>query len=191
MHDLLCHWQKTTNLISKKSIPDIWSRHFADSAQLALLAPKARVWMDLGSGAGFPGLVVAILRQDIQMHLVESTSRKAAFLQTVCREAGVSAVVHNCRIEALKTQNPVVPDVISARALANLRKLLDLATPLAGAYTQFLFQKGLHMVEELEEATRYWDFKENRYESLTDPDGRILMISEPRRKNQAARENRV
>ncbi len=125
------------------------------------------------------------------MHLVESTSRKAAFLQTVCREAGVSAVVHNCRIEALQTQGSVVPDIISARALASLNKLLDLATPLGSAYTQFIFPKGLHMVEELEEATRYWDFKENRYESLTDPHGRILMISEPRRKDLAVRGDNV
>ncbi len=186
MHDLLGHWQKATNLISSKSFADCWRRHFADSAQLAPLAGDAPVWVDLGSGAGFPGLVVALLREDITMHLVESNSRKAAFLQTVCREAGIDAVIHHCRAEALDLAELGPPDIISARALAPLTKLMDLAHGLAGPYTQFIFPKGQHMVEEIDESTKYWDFEENRIKSLTDPQGRILMISGLSRKPRGA-----
>lgn len=186
MHDLLGLWQKTTNLISPKSFADCWLRHFADSAQLAALAPGAGVWVDLGSGAGFPGLVVAILRDDVTMHLVESSGRKAAFLQTVCREAGISAVIHNCRIEALEFSDFDPPDIILARALAPLPRLMELSHGLAGSYTQFIFSKGQHVVEELKEATKYWDFEENQIESLTDPLGRILMISKLIKKNPKA-----
>ncbi len=186
MHDLLGHWQKTTSLISQKSFVDCWLRHFADSAQLAPLAGAASVWVDLGSGAGFPGLVVALLRDDVAMHLVESNSRKAAFLQTVCREAGISATVHHCRAEALDLAELGPPDIISARALAPLNKLMDLAHGLAGPYTQFIFPKGQHMVEEISETTKYWDFEENQIKSLTDPRGRILMISGLTRKSRGA-----
>lgn len=186
MHDLLGHWQKVTSLVSPKSFAECWLRHFADSAQLAPLAGDAPVWLDLGSGAGFPGLVVAILRDDVAMHLVESGGRKAAFLQTVCREAGIDAVIHNCRVEALDPAELGSPDVISARALAPLNKLMDLSHGLAGPYTQFIFPKGQYMVEEIKQATKYWDFEENRIESLTDPQGRILMISRPERKNPRA-----
>ncbi len=177
MHDLLGHWQKATNLISQKSFADCWLRHFADSAQLAPLVHEAPVWVDLGSGAGFPGLVVALLREDVAMHLVESNGRKAAFLQTVCREAGIGATIHHCRAEALNPGDLGPPDVISARALAPLNELMDLAHGLAGPYTQFIFPKGQHMVEEVEKSTKYWNFTENQIKSLTDPHGRILMIS--------------
>jgi 16S rRNA (guanine527-N7)-methyltransferase len=184
MHDLLGRWQKVTNLISRKSFTDCWLRHFADSAQLASLAGEAPVWVDLGSGAGFPGLVVALLREDVTMHLVESNGRKAAFLQTVCREAGIDAAIHYCRAEALDPGELGPPDVISARALAPLNKLMDLAHGLAGPYTQYIFPKGQHMVEEIEESTKYWTFAENQIKSLTDPQGRILMISGLVRKSQ-------
>ena len=144
--DLLAHWQNSTNLVAPATLPSLWSRHFADSAQLRDLAPDARLWLDLGSGAGFPGLVIAILqagRPNFRMHLVEANKRKCAFLAEVARETAAPVEVHCARIEALaETTQRLVPEVVSARALAPLPRLLELAAPFFGAKTRGLFLKG-------------------------------------------------
>ena len=125
--DLLAHWQRSINLVAPSTLPNVWSRHFADSAQLGSLAPDARLWLDLGSGAGFPGLVVALLQAqvpDFRMHMVESNRKKCAFLAEVARALQTPVDIHAMRIEDLpeKAQS-LRPDVVSARALAPLPRL--------------------------------------------------------------------
>ena len=135
--ELLTHWQARTNLVAASTLPALWSRHFADSAQLRALAPNARLWLDLGSGAGFPGLVVAILetgRPDFRMHLVESNRKKCAFLAEVARETKAPVDIHAMRIEDLaESAQSLSPDVVSARALAPLPASLGTRKPVLRA----------------------------------------------------------
>lgn len=157
--DLVLAWQKVKNLIGRSTLDEIWTRHVADSAQLIAHTPEdARVWVDLGSGAGFPGLVVAILLRDrpgFQMHLVESDGRKAAFLRTAARETGAPAVIHNARIaDALPIIGGPV-DVVSARALASLPELLDMSADLLKQGAIGLFLKGQDVASELTDDTTY------------------------------------
>lgn len=135
--DLLVRWQGTINLVSPKTLPDLWSRHIGDSLQVQAAAPAARRWVDLGSGGGFPGLVTAILLADepgATVHLVESDKRKAAFLRTVARETGAPATIHAERIEAFVPSHVEPVDAVSARALAPLPQLV--------AYAQLFLQAG-------------------------------------------------
>jgi 16S rRNA (guanine527-N7)-methyltransferase len=125
--DLLVHWQRTINLVAASTLPDVWSRHFADSLQVQAAVPSARQWVDLGSGGGFPGLVTAIVLTGVPeaaVHLVESDKRKAAFLRTVARETGAPAVVHAERIEVFVPAHAAQVDAVSARALAPLKTLV-------------------------------------------------------------------
>jgi len=146
--ELLCHWQKSINLVSRNTLDQIWVRHFQDSAQLAALAPKtATLWLDLGSGAGFPGLVLAILGVG-HVHLMESDGRKCVFLREVIRETAAPATVHHGRIESLP---PMRTDVITARALAPLTALVPLAARHATADTVALFPKGRQSARELQD----------------------------------------
>ena len=122
---LLLKWAKVINLVSPATLPDVDTRHFQDSLQLIpLLPPHTKTLFDLGSGAGFPGLVIALERPDIAVHLFESDTKKCAFLSTVSRETHIPVVIHNQRIESVDKIPDVVPDVISARALASLDTLL-------------------------------------------------------------------
>jgi 16S rRNA (guanine527-N7)-methyltransferase len=182
---LLRQWQKAVNLVAPSTLDTVWHRHFADSAQLlALAAPQASAWLDLGSGAGFPGLVVAILlaeRGSAQVDLIESNTRKAAFLREVARQTGILAAVAvdilSIRIENAATQaNLPRPEVVSARALAPLDRLLALTAPLAGASTMGLFMKGRDAAAEVEEAKKAWNFNVELVPSRTEPDGRIVVI---------------
>lgn len=178
--DLLLKWQRKINLVSHRSLQDLWQRHFLDSAQLFDLAPTdACRWLDLGSGAGFPGLVIAILGVP-DMHLVESDSRKCAFLREAARITETRVTVHNCRVEALP---PLAADVITARALAPLSRLLDLALPQAQRQTVALFLKGKTADSELQdiadrltEGTKYRSMSVDKIPSRTDPDGMILRV---------------
>lgn len=179
---LLAKWQKAINLVAPNTLSDIWSRHFLDSAQLLPLAPAgARRWLDLGSGGGFPGLVIAAMGVP-EVHLVESDQRKAAFLREAARAMSVPATVHVQRIEAvdpaaLHQAMGGAPDVISARALAPLPELLPLAQRLAGAGTLYLFPKGRQAEDELTAAQRYWTIgMVDMLPSQTDPAARILRI---------------
>ncbi|MDF2119168.1 16S rRNA (guanine(527)-N(7))-methyltransferase RsmG [Roseiarcaceae bacterium H3SJ34-1] len=179
---LLLKWQKIKNLVAPSTLDQIWSRHFADSAQLVELVPDARKWVDLGSGGGFPGLVVAIQLAGLpgaEVHLVESDNRKCAFLREVARALEAPAIVHHMRIEACYAAVGTV-DVVSARALAPLQILLDLSTPFIENGAKCLFLKGQDIDTELTETTTYSRVKIQLIESKTDPSGRIVMVNPAR-----------
>ena len=179
--ELLTHWQARANLVAASTLPALWSRHFADSAQLRALAPNARLWLDLGSGAGFPGLVVAILetgRPDFRMHLVESNRKKCAFLAEVARETKAPVEIHAMRIEDLaESAQSLSPDVVSARALAPLPRLLELASPFFGPATRGLFLKGREAESEIEAAQTRFDFTASLHPSLTSPDSHVVEVT--------------
>ncbi|MGK2921803.1 MAG: 16S rRNA (guanine(527)-N(7))-methyltransferase RsmG [Methyloceanibacter sp.] len=184
--DLLAHWQRSINLVAPSTLPAVWSRHFADSAQLRSLAPDARLWLDLGSGAGFPGLVIALLQAqvpDFRMHMVESNRKKCAFLAEVARATQTPVDIHAMRIEDLpeKAQS-LRPDVVSARALAPLPRLLELAEPFVGEGTRGLFLKGRETEAEIEAAQAGWDFEFRLHPSLTDEHARIVELTGLRRR---------
>lgn len=179
---LIAKWQKAINLVAPKTLPELWSRHFLDSAQLVEHAPRDTMrWLDLGSGGGFPGLVVAALF-DGHVHMVESDQRKSTFLREAARAMNVQATVHVKRIEAvdptqLHAAMGGAPQVISARALAPLNDLIGLAKPLADAQTTYLFPKGRTAEDELTEARRYWTLPTaEKLPSRTDPDASILLL---------------
>jgi 16S rRNA (guanine527-N7)-methyltransferase len=175
---LLAKWNPRINPVARSTLADAWTRHVADSAQLWPLRPTAaRVWLDLGSGAGFPGLVIAALAAeqapDIQVRLVESDGRKAAFLAAAARAAGLSPKILEARIEALP---PQAADVVSARALAPLATLLGIAEKHRVPEGTGLFPKGATVQNEIAEAARHWRFNHKIHASLTDPQAAIVEI---------------
>ncbi|PWC32267.1 16S rRNA (guanine(527)-N(7))-methyltransferase RsmG [Azospirillum sp. TSO35-2] len=171
---LLRKWQQTINLVGPSTLPEVWRRHFLDSAQLyPLLPPGTRVLVDLGSGAGFPGLVLAILGVP-QVHLIESDVRKGAFLREVARVCAAPATVHTKRIDAV---TGIEADVVTARALAPLADLLAWAHPFIGSRGTGLFLKGQNLDDELTATTQYWRMRPERFDSRTDPTGTILRVS--------------
>ncbi len=172
--DLLEKWNTRINLVSRASLETAWTRHFADSLQLLDLAPTgARSWADLGSGAGFPGLVVAIARPELQVVLVESDTRKAAFLRTVAAATGVAPIVHEARIEMLPGLGA---DILSARALAPLPVLLAYAEKHREPGGICLFPKGGTVHNEIEEAERQWRFDYQIHPSRTSSEAAIVEI---------------
>ena len=178
--DLLLQWQKKTNLISPATIPNLWTRHVADSLQLIDLAPEAKTWVDFGSGGGFPGIPVACVLADqpgAKIHLVESNGKKAAFLREAIRATGVPAVVHARRIEDCGDSFGDKIDVVSARALAPLKILCDQAFPLIAKGAAGLFSKGQDVVAELTDAAKYWRIEANTVPSRTSPEGCIVVVS--------------
>ena len=179
--DLLGHWQKTTNLVAPSTLASLWSRHFADSAQLLNLAPDARLWLDLGSGAGFPGLVIAILGSGtpgFHIHLVEANFKKCAFLAEVARATNAPVEIHAVRIEDFAASADTIrPHIVSARALAPLPRLLGLAAPFFGAETRGLFLKGREAEEEVGAARAEWEADFHLHPSLTSRDGKIVEVT--------------
>jgi len=177
---LLLKWQKSINLIANSSIPYLWHRHMLDSAQLSgLVSGPIRNWVDLGSGGGFPGLVVAILRAQepgFMMHLVESDQRKCVFLREVARQTSARVKVHAARIETFGETFHPAPEVVSARALAPLDRLLDWAFPLFDSRTVGLFLKGQGLSDELISARKGWIFNFDVIPSRSDPSGSILKV---------------
>lgn len=182
---LLKLWQKTINLVAPATLDHIWHRHVADSAQLLALAPKyAKFWVDLGSGGGFPGLVLGIMlgeRPGARMTLVESDSRKAAFLREAARTVSAPVDILCGRIENVATQfNLASVDVVTARALAPLPRLLGLCRPLFGPTTIALLLKGRDAEVELAEAhaewSSTWPFAADLVPSRTDKEGRIVVV---------------
>jgi 16S rRNA (guanine527-N7)-methyltransferase len=174
---LLIEWQRKTNLIAPSTLPEIWSRHVADSLQLLDLAPDAKTWIDLGSGGGFPGLVIACaLEPPALVHLVESNMKKAAFLREAVRVTGAPARIHAQRIEdfAKTFQGPV--DVVTARALAPMPKLFDLIEPFVKKGAKGLLLKGQDVEAELTESSKYWKVQADLIPSKTDPAGRIVVL---------------
>lgn len=179
---LLIKWQKAINLVSPSTLKDCETRHFADSTQIEPLLPdNTKVLYDLGCGAGFPGLVLAMMRPALDVHLIESDQRKCTFLSTVSRETETPVTVHNDRIEAITLP---APDLVSARALAALDKLFVWCLPWAEQNPDlvFIFPKGAKAKEEIIEAQKSFVFDVEMIQSKTDKEARILKISglEPR-----------
>lgn len=181
--ELLHKWQPIQNLVAPKTLPDLWHRHFADSAQVLALAEDARKWVDFGTGAGFPGMVIAILlanRVDCGVHLIESNERKCAFLGEVARETEATVTLHNARVEAVVASGSIGQvDIVTARAVAPLGKLLDLSGSLFGPETRGLFLKGRRAGEEVDAALGAWTFGHQTHSSRTDADGVIIEIGAP------------
>jgi 16S rRNA (guanine527-N7)-methyltransferase len=184
--DELLHVSQHINLIARSTIPNVWVRHVADSLQLLPLAPDAKCWVDLGSGAGFPGLVIACAlarRAGTAVHLVESIGKKAAFLRDVVNHLQLPAMVHAVRIEDFVKNFRVRPDVVTARALAPLDDLLKLAHPLLKTGAQGLFPKGQDVEGELTKAAKYWNIDAELVPSKTSPEGRIVVVRGLRRRS--------
>lgn len=176
---LLRTWNPKINLVAPSTIYDLWSRHFADSAQLYALAPEGfDHWVDFGSGGGFPGLVIAILAQErtgtSRVTLIESDARKCAFLRTVLRETGVAATVITKRIEAVP---PLSASVVSARALAPLSKLLEFAHLHLSETGVALLQKGQNWEKEMPDAKSAWQFGYQIDKSVVDANSVILSVT--------------
>jgi 16S rRNA (guanine527-N7)-methyltransferase len=179
---LLIAWEEHTNLIARSTIPVIWTRHIADSLQLLALAPQTKVWADLGSGAGFPGLVLACAlaqSRGAEVHLVESIGKKAAFLREAVRVTGAPAIVHAMRIEDFVDKAPESIEAVTARALAPLPKLLSLAYPLLKKGAVGLFLKGQDVGSELTAAAKYWKIQSDLVRSRTDQRAQILIAKAP------------
>jgi 16S rRNA (guanine527-N7)-methyltransferase len=181
----LLTWQRRINLIAPSTVGEVWTRHVADSLQLVASAPAARVWLDLGSGGGFPGLVIACAlaaTPGARVHLIESNGKKAAFLREAARLAGVVAVVHQARIEHMITTIDEPVDVVTARALAPLADLLALSEPWLKRGAQALFPKGQDVVVELTQASKYWNIEAVLTPSRTDPRARIVAVQRAERR---------
>jgi 16S rRNA (guanine527-N7)-methyltransferase len=177
---LLTDWQRRINLIAPSTLPHIWTRHIADSLQLLPLAPDAKIWIDLGSGGGFPGVPLACALAQTpgaHVHLVESNGKKASFLREAVRITGVPATVHPERIENFGDSFGGNSDVVTARALAPLKLLCDQAFPLLAKGAIGLFLKGQDVEAELTEAAKYWTVKAELKPSVTSRDGVIVRIS--------------
>jgi 16S rRNA (guanine527-N7)-methyltransferase len=177
--DLLRQWQAKTNLVAPSTLPHLWTRHVADSLQLLTLAPTARIWVDLGSGGGFPGLVLACAlaeKPGAVVHLVERNSKKAAFLREALRITSAPGIVHADGIEDIvdSIEGPI--DCVTARALAPLHQLIGYVEPLVKRGAKALFLKGQDVEAELTEATKYWNIKPNLHSSLTGGQGWIVEL---------------
>jgi len=182
---LLLDWQRRINLIAPSTEAKLWTRHVADSLQLIALAPTAKTWVDLGSGAGFPGLVIACVLADIpgaRVHLVESNGKKAAFLREATRATQAPAIIHAVRIADFVKSLAEPVDIVTARALAPLTELLAAAFPLLKRGAKGLFPKGRDVDAELTEAAKCWNIRTTLAPSRTEPNSRIVVVHsvEPR-----------
>jgi 16S rRNA (guanine527-N7)-methyltransferase len=176
---LLLEWQQRTHLIAPSTVPHLWTRHIADSLQLVEFAPKAGVWIDFGSGGGFPGLVVACVlagSPGAHVHLIESHGKKAAFLREAARITDPPAVVHAERIENFGDSFAGKADVVTARALAPLKSLFDQAFPFLAKGAIGLFLKGQDVEAELTQAAKSWTIRADLVPSRTDPRSRIVRV---------------
>lgn len=178
---LLLAWQSKTNLVASSTLTSLWTRHIADSLQLLDIAPSARTWIDLGSGGGFPGIVLACAladRPEAHVHLVERNAKKAAFLREALRITAGRGTVHLAEIEKFVDSDPPDADCITARALAPLSVLLGLAAPLIARGAKALFLKGQDVEAELTEATKYWTVEARLHPSRTNLDSRVVEIAQ-------------
>jgi 16S rRNA (guanine527-N7)-methyltransferase len=184
----LLSWRQRMNLIGASTVPILWTRHVADSLQLLALAPQAKTWADLGSGAGFPGLVLACALADtpgVTVHLVESNGKKAAFLREAAKVTAVPAIIHAVRIVDFVNNQTDGVEVVTARALAPLSELLSATYPLLKKGAVGLFPKGQDVEAELTAATKCWNIQSSLEASLTDPKARIVKITGIDRKPQS------
>lgn len=185
---LLLRWQKAVQLVAPSTLPKLWTRHIADSLQIVEFAPGAKRWIDLGSGGGFPGLVVAIALAETPgaiVHLVESDARKAAFLREAVRVTAVPAAVHHERVESVAKRFAGDVEIVTARALAPVARLLELAAPLLSGGARGVFLKGQDVDNELTQAAKSWNISAETFPSRTDARGRILIIERAVRQNAA------
>lgn len=176
---LLLKWQKVQNLVSRETLAQIWTRHFADSLQaLRLLHASDNLILDLGSGGGFPALPLAIASKGLERRfvLVEPNGRKVSFLRTVIRELGLSAVVIDRRSDEIDSRETGVPAVITSRALASLTELCAMAAPFFGPETRAVFHKGREHVDEVTESGAIWHHDVITIRSDTDPQGVLLEL---------------
>ena len=176
-------WQKAKNLVSNSTLEDLWRRHFLDSAQLAPLlrsvyGKKQLTMLDIGSGAGFPGLVLDVMGVGTA-HMVESNGRKCIFMGQVSRETGADAQVHNVRVEEI---DPFPVDIITSRACARISQLLDWAEPFLGSSPEMWLLKGQTAESELTEAQACWSMTVSRFDSQSDPSGVILRLCDIKKK---------
>lgn len=173
---LLAEWQTRMNLVGPSTLPLVWDRHFADSAQLLSLAGHEKTWLDMGAGAGFPGLVVALLDPTARLTLVESITKKCRFLDEVTEKLGLAGqiLIENRRVETLPRAKF---DIITARALAALDQLFDWGLAFAGSGTRWLLPKGVRAAEELTAAAAGFRFEHHLVPSQTDAEARIVVAS--------------
>jgi 16S rRNA (guanine527-N7)-methyltransferase len=168
--ELLVQWQAKTNLVASSTLSNLWTRHISDSLQLLALAPEAKIWVDLGSGGGFPGVVLACAMAGTpgaMVHLVERNTRKAAFLREALRITGAAGTVHLADIGDSVDSLLGAVDCVTARAVAPLHQLVGFAEPLVGKGARALFLKGQDVEAELTEATKYWKLTPRLHASLT------------------------
>lgn len=177
---MLIEWQQKFNLVSSSTLEDAWNRHFLDSVQLFKLLPKdAKIMYDFGSGAGFPGMVLAIMANEkmpnLEVNLVESTAKKTLYLNAVKEQTNVKVNILNNRIEKLPL---IKADVITSRAMASLNELLGYAIRFCSKKTICIFPKGKRYAEELAEAHKHWKFKCQILPSEQSEDGKILIVTD-------------
>jgi 16S rRNA (guanine527-N7)-methyltransferase len=187
--DLLREWQAKTNLVAPSTLPTLWTRHISDSLQLLALAPSAKVWVDLGSGGGFPGIVLACVLAESQgsmVHLVERNAKKAAFLREALRVTGSQGTVHLSDIEDSVDRIKGAVDCVTARAVAPLHQLIGFAEPLVKRGAKALFLKGQDVEAELTEATKYWNIVPNLHSSRTGGQGWIVELDRIERRPRSA-----
>ena len=187
--ELLLEWQAKTNLVAPSTLPHLWTRHISDSLQLLTLAPSAKAWADLGSGGGFPGVVLACALAETpgsRVHLVERNAKKAAFLREALRVTNAPGTVHLADIgdSVDRLRGPV--DCVTARAVAPLHQLIGFAEPLVRRGAKALFLKGQDVEAELTEATKYWNIRPNLHSSRTGGHGWIVELDQIERRNSSA-----
>jgi 16S rRNA (guanine527-N7)-methyltransferase len=184
--ELLREWQAKTNLVAPSTLPNLWTRHISDSLQLLNLAPTAKTWVDLGSGGGFPGVVLACALAEMpgaNIQLVERNAKKAAFLREALRVTGSLGTVHRADIGDIVDRIAGPVDCVTARALAPLHQLIGFAEPIVGKGAKALFLKGQDVEAELTEATKYWNIKPQLHSSRTGGGGWIVELDRIERRN--------
>jgi 16S rRNA (guanine527-N7)-methyltransferase len=192
--DLLLEWQAKTNLVAPSTLPNLWTRHVSDSLQLLDLAPGAKVWADLGSGGGFPGLVLACAlatTPGAMVHLVERNSKKAAFLREALRVTASPGTVHLAEIGDTVDRITGPVDCVTARALAPLHQLIGFAEPLVRRGATVLFLKGQDVEAELTEATKYWNIRPKLHSSRSGGRGWIVELDHIERRHPSAKSDRA
>jgi 16S rRNA (guanine527-N7)-methyltransferase len=187
--DLLREWQAKTNLVAPSTLPNLWIRHIADSLQLLALAPSAKTWTDLGSGGGFPGVVLACAlaeTPDAMVHLVERNAKKAAFLREALRVTASPGTVHLADIGDIVDRITGPVDCVTARAVAPLHQLIGFAEPLVRQGAKAFFLKGQDVEAELTEATKYWKITPHLHSSRTGGQGWIVELDQIERRSPSA-----
>jgi 16S rRNA (guanine527-N7)-methyltransferase len=187
--DLLLQWQSKTNLIAPSTLPHLWTRHISDSLQLLMIAPTAKTWVDLGSGGGFPGVVLACAMaasEGGRVHLVERVAKKAAFLREALRVTGATGEVHLADIGDYVDRSDGRVDCVTARAVAPLQILLGYVEPLVKKGAKALFLKGQDVDAELTETTKYWNIEPRLHSSRTGGHGWIVELDQIERRDNVS-----